>query len=266
MNSGKKDWVKVAKQSRQFERMEAYFEDFGFTPHRHDTFAIGQTLGGIHNFNYRKSLRHSLPGGTVVIHPDELHDGEAGNEMGFYYRILYVSPELIQEVLGPNPLPFLEEGITRDVRLGSVVQNILCDLDSDLDPLDEDDKVYELATTLSLVSGQKVKRKTINYAAANKAREFILDCLDSPLSLEQIEAVADTDRWSLSRDFRAVYGTSPYRYLTLRRLDKVKAFIQCGLSLTDASIEAGFSDQSHMTNKFCKAFGMSPGTWRKLSQ
>jgi len=43
--------------------------------HRHDTYAIGRTLAGVQSFSYRRSRRNSLAGNTLVLHPDEAHDG-----------------------------------------------------------------------------------------------------------------------------------------------------------------------------------------------
>ena len=43
-------------------------------------------LAGVQSFQYYNTKRHCLPGKTIVLHPDELHDGEAGTEAGFHYR------------------------------------------------------------------------------------------------------------------------------------------------------------------------------------
>lgn len=105
-----RDWLVRAPESRKMERIEAYFSGHGYTTHRHDTYAIGVTLCGVQSFNYRHSKRHSQPGGTIVLHPDEIHDGEAGTSDGFRYRMFYVEPSVIQQVLGGKPLPFIEGG------------------------------------------------------------------------------------------------------------------------------------------------------------
>ncbi|HHH7389145.1 TPA: AraC family ligand binding domain-containing protein, partial [Escherichia coli] len=112
-----RDWLARATPSTKMERIEAYFRGHGYTPHRHDTYAIGSTLSGVQSFHYRQSMRHSLPGGTIVLHPDEIHDGEAGTEAGFRYRMLYIEPSLIQDVLGGEPLPFIPGGLSNDPRL-----------------------------------------------------------------------------------------------------------------------------------------------------
>ena len=259
-----KDWTKVCRPTEKIERMEAFFASHGFAPHRHDTYALGITLNGVHSFSYRKSMRHSLPGNAVVIHPDELHDGEAGTEAGFHYKILYVSPETIQQVLGGKPLPFITDGISSDPRIVSAISNLLSNLDGPLDSLEEDDGIYEIARALSDVSVQKSQRKKLNYRAAELARQFMLDSSDEVVTMDRLEQVSETDRWSLSRDFRALFGTSPYRYLTLRRLDRARGMISAGMALVDVAAACGFTDQSHMTHQFSKTYGLSPGRWTDL--
>lgn len=93
------DWVRLAQSPSRTERIEAFFGGHGYEPHRHDTYAIGQTIAGVQSFHYRGGLQHSLPGGTMVLHPDEIHDGEAGTEAGFHYRMVYIEPALIQKIL-----------------------------------------------------------------------------------------------------------------------------------------------------------------------
>ena len=114
------DWIHRSPHSggaSGIERIEAFFHHAGYAMHRHDTYAIGRTLAGVQSFRYRGSMRNSLPGGTMVLHPDEPHDGQAGTRDGFHYRMIYVDPALFQQALGGKPLPFLEGGLSNDPRL-----------------------------------------------------------------------------------------------------------------------------------------------------
>lgn len=258
------DWVLPAAHPTRFERIEARFAGHGFTPHRHDTYAIGRTLAGVQSFNYRHSLRHSLPGGTLVLHPDEVHDGQAGTEAGFQYRMIYVEPALIQQVLGGKPLPFIDGGISADPRLFAATRVLLGDMHSAIDPLAEDDALYEVAHALALAAGQRPVRKVLDYVAAERARLFIHDTLGQSITLDDLALASGRDRWSLSRDFRALYGTSPYRYIIQRRLEGVRRAMRAGCSLVDAAVTAGFHDQSHMTRLYVQAYGMPPGRWLKM--
>src|SRR5262249_29239094 len=56
-------------------------------------------------------------------------------------------------------------------------------------------------------------------------------------------------------------GTSPDRYRTLRRLEHARSAIENGRSLAQASAEAGFADQSHMTRQFKRTYGLTPARW-----
>ena len=221
------------------ERIEAYFGGRGYEMHRHDTYAIGRTLSGVQSFHYRRGLRHSLPGGTLVLHPDEAHDGQAGTDAGFRYRMLYVEPALVQRMLGGQPLPFVPGGLSDDPRLRAAAEPLLRTMSQPLDPLEEADALYDLAQALATVAGQRGGRRAFDYGAAERARLRIHDGLAGRLTLADLEAASGRDRWSLSRDFRALYGVSPYRYATLRRLDVCRRLMLAGQGLAEAALAAG---------------------------
>jgi AraC-like DNA-binding protein len=79
--------------------------------------------------------------------------------------------------------------------------------------------------------------------------------------MDELERLAGVDRWTLARQFRAAFGTSPSRFRSLRQLDHVRRLLRHGGSLAHAAIEAGFADQSHMSRQFRRAYGMSPARW-----
>ena len=103
--------IRVGPSSGGIECLEARFLGRAFAPHRHDTYAVGITLSGVQTFRYRGTMRYCLPGQCHVLHPDELHDGAAGSDAGFAYRIAYVDPALIQQALGGAPLPFVADPV-----------------------------------------------------------------------------------------------------------------------------------------------------------
>ena len=256
-------WIKLSADPRGCERIEAFFAGHAYEPHRHDTYAIGRTLAGVQQFGYRGETVNGLPGTVLVLHPDEPHDGHAGTEAGFHYRMSYIEPALIQQALGGRPLPFIPAAVSGDPRLLQAVEALLAAEEG----LEHDDALYDLAWTMDAVSNgaRQTRSRLVDYAAAERARGAIHDLLEEPLSLETLEAMAGRDRWSLSRDFRLAFGTSPYRYLVMRRLDRSKALMRAGESLADAAHASGFADQAHMTRHFRKAFGITPGQWRKLT-
>jgi len=111
------------------------------------------------------------------------------------------------------------------------------------------------------VGGKPRGRKRLDYRSAERARAFIMEHLHVGITLEMLEQASGREQWSLSRDFRALYGTSPYRFVTLRRLDCFRRLILDGFTLVDAALAAGFHDQSHMTRHFTRTYGVPPLRW-----
>ena len=247
------------------ERIEAWFHGKAYAMHRHDTYAIGRTLAGVQSFSYRRSQRNSLPGNTIVLHPDEPHDGQAGTGEGFRYRMIYVKPAIFQDMLGGRALPFLEGGVTTDPRLAAATATLLQHVGHTIEPLEQSDALAELAHALAAVAGMPARRSKGDFVAARRARDYLHANGERVVTLDELEVATGRDRWSLSHDFRMFYGTSPYRYLTMRRLDAVRHMLLAGTSLADAAVAAGFADQSHMTRHFSKTFGLTPGRWLQIA-
>jgi len=243
------------------ERIEAFFMGNAYAMHRHDTYAIGLTLAGVQCFHYRGSLRTSLPGQTMVLHPDEAHDGQAGTDEGFRYRMVYVEPATFQEVLGGKPLPFIDGGVTADPRLFEATHAALRHLHAQSEPLEQDDAIVELALALDSASGARPLRRPVDFDAVQRAREYLHASWTRTVTLDELSAASGRDRWSLSRDFRTFYGTSPYHYLTMRRLEAARTMMLRGMPLVDVATAAGFADQSHMTRHFRNAYGIPPARW-----
>lgn len=254
----------VLRAPGEVDRIEACFSGVAFAPHRHDTYAIGVTLEGVQSFDYRGEARHSLPGQLVVLHPDELHDGRAGDGAAFRYRTAYIRPADLQEVLGGRTLPFIDGGLSSDPMLAEAVETLLADYDRPLTPLEYQDTLVGIAAGLEAASGGVSVIRRANREAAQTARDYIEACLDEAFSLQELEQATGHDRWQLSRDFRAMFGASPYRYLMLRRLEKARALLLAGRPGADVAAACGFADQSHFGRLFRKTWGLTPNAWLKV--
>src|SRR5438132_6960056 len=72
------------------------------------------------------SVHASAPGQVVVLYPDEAHDGRAGTDEGFGYRIVYVEPFLLTDAVRtlrgrPYPLPFVSEPVSTNAMLSRAI-------------------------------------------------------------------------------------------------------------------------------------------------
>jgi AraC-like DNA-binding protein len=258
------------------ERLAASLRGEAFSPHRHDTYAIGLTLRGVQTFRYRGERRHCLPGEWHILHPDEVHDGAAGTDEGFGYRIIYVDPALVSQALGGGPLPFVPDPVVRPAPgrpaaradqpgrdlSGRDLSGWLADLDRPLDELERTDLVVVVADLLNrYASTRRPGPGPLAMDALSRVRDLIVADPTIRHPVSAFEAASGLDRWSVARQFRAAYGTSPTRFRTMRQLDRARAMIRAGVPLRDVAPAVGFADQSHLTRMFKRAYGLTPAAW-----
>jgi AraC-like DNA-binding protein len=252
------------------EFLQAWFQGAAYRTHRHDTYAICLTTDGVQVFDYRGAAEVSVPGQVVVLHPDEPHDGRAGTEAGFGYRILYVEPALVFEAVRAlrgraGPLPFVRRPVVDSRRLAAAVTGAF---GSTREPLAIDSLVAQLAEGLLEAdpqSRQVAGAIRLDAAAVERARQFLDAERARVVRSAELEAVAGLSRYELARQFRLVCGTSPYRYLLMRRLDAAREQIARRKPLADVALEAGFADQAHLTRVFAAAYGITPARYRALT-
>ncbi|MEV7808155.1 AraC family transcriptional regulator [Microbispora sp. NPDC088329] len=253
------------------ERLEASLVGEGFATHRHDTYAIGMTLRGVQTFRYRGEPRHCLPGEWHVLHPDEPHDGVAGTDEGFGYRIIYLAPSLVQEALGGAPLPFVADPVIGRRDADPALATWLRDIDEPLDEVDRLTLTLRVVRTLvrhssvrSSSTGSSTRpggRAPLALEALARVRDLIAGDPAVRHTLAEFEQVSGLDRWTLARQFRAAFGTSPTRFRTMRQLDLARRLLRGGAPLAVAAQLAGFADQAHMSRMFKRAYGLTPARW-----
>ncbi len=266
---GDTDRVVSLRPTGGVELFRAWFSGRAYEPHRHDTYAVGVTDCGVQLFDYRGASRTSTRGQVVALYPDERHDGRAGSAAGFGYRIVYVEPARLSaalaEVCGRAcSLPFVRDGVLTSSRLR---QTVSAAFRTPLEALAADSLVVELAEGLLVAErggAPRIHSGGIDRPAIERAREFLVAERTRVVHSRQLESITGLTRYALARQFKAMFGTSPYRYLLMRRLDLARELIEHGRRLVDVAGEVGFADQSHLTRAFKSAFGLSPARYRAL--
>jgi len=200
-----------------------------------------------------------------VLHPDEQHDGRAGDARGFSYHIAYIDPTLILAATGGKRLPFVHEPVSNDEHLCHAVRALLSA------PHDVEGEsatacsIVALSDALSRMAGSASTRTSaINLRGVRATRDALLSAPGARISLSALERLSGMSRWQLARQFRSAYGVSPYRVQLLRRLGQARDLLLRGGPLADIAVACGFADQAHMSRHFRNAYGVSPGQWRAL--
>jgi AraC-like DNA-binding protein len=250
--------------------LQAWFAGHGYDKHRHDTYAIGLTDAGVQAFDYRGRAEVSTPGKVVVLHPDETHDGRAGAPGGFGYRIIYVAPARIHEAARairgrPCALPFVREPVTANAALASLIEAAFR---LEPEPLALDGLILGLAEALLDVdpsTGAGATAIRLDGSAIARARQLLDAQTTRVIRSSELEAATGLTRYDLARQFRLAFGTSPYRYSLMRRLDRARAELRRNRRLADVALAAGFADQAHLSRRFRSAYGLTPARYRALA-
>jgi len=251
----------------KLQRLAARFGGHAYDLHRHETYAVGLTIRGAQSFHYRGGLQTSAAGQVMVIHPDEAHDGHAGVEEGFAYRMLYIDPGAVSAALGTAATPFVPDVVSDDPVLAGLLGEAFADFPRPLEPIAADAIVGHVAERLSARSdsGLRPRKQPTPHRAVERARDFLIAEASRTVASEELEQVSGLDRFALARHFRAAYGTSPHRFQVGRRLVRAQAMIARGTPLSEVAAATGFADQSHLTRHFAGRFGLTPGRWAALT-
>jgi AraC-like DNA-binding protein len=262
-------WIGGTRLDGGLELFSAWFAGQAYQKHRHDTYAIGVTDSGVQVFDYRGSVRVSMPGQVVVLYPDEAHDGRAGTGEGFGYRIVYVAPARLAEAVRvlrgrPRPLPFVSEPVSTNTRLSRAIEEAF---HAPPESLAVDALVVDLAEGLMAAErrgGSPGVSRRVDVRANERARQFLDAERTRVVHSTELESITGLTRYDLARQFRIMFGTSPHRYLLMRRLELARDQILRARPLVDVACETGFADQAHFTRAFKSAFGLTPARYRAL--
>jgi AraC-like DNA-binding protein len=114
------------------------------------------------------------------------------------------------------------------------------------------------------LSSDRAKRRAVSDKVVGRAREFLEDNCTRVVSAAELETVCGETRFTVGAQFKLRFGTSPYRFLLMRRLDRVRSRLKSPCDLAELAQEVGFADQAHMCRAFKSAFGTTPSTFMRL--
>ncbi|MFD8337845.1 helix-turn-helix domain-containing protein [Streptomyces solisilvae] len=264
--------------------MHAHFFSHRFHPHSHDAYSFAVTEIGAQRFRCRGALRTSGAGMVMVFNPDDPHDGEAAAELGYKYRIVHISPDVVRNVLadvaggadggtdGRAALPLFEEPVVSDPVLVRALLRLHTALVDGAGPLVRDER-------LTAAVGAMVRRGATGALrtrelpgggggqarAARRARVLLEEAYAQEIPAARLAEAAGCSRFALYRAFHAAYGMAPSDFQRQLRLRRARGLLVAGHSAAEAAAQAGFADQSHFHRWFVRCFGVTPGTFQRAA-
>lgn len=227
---------------------------------------VGAVIEG--RFDYRSASGEGLaaPGAIVFGNADETfgcrHLDPAGNRRA----VIALDPAALAEAANDCGLPdpaFRTAVIAPSRKSASLYAVIRRAAASGL----SEDGVFELmGCALHMGRGASAPAAQGEPARIMAVARHLDAAYEEPLTLGEMAAMAGLSRFHFVRSFRAVMGESPHQYLIAARLRAAAdRLLDTREPVTLIALSVGFNDLSHFNATFRRAFGASPGAWRRAA-
>ncbi len=118
--------------------------------------------------------------------------------------------------------------------------------------------VYEILTGIKLNRELNCKKDEIR-----RCREIIdAGFTESSLDVSTVAEETGIDRTVMARQFKAVNGMSPSKYLQSKRLMLALRYLESGCTTVETAGHCGFNDAGYFARSFKRHFGLTPQSWR----
>lgn len=206
----------------------------------------------------------ALAGHIITTNPGEVHDGKPIQQHARSWRMVFVTPECLAELVG-QPQPELSRPVLEDAALRHAFDQLFWQW-SAVPTAEEKTILEELLTQACGLLVQRYSSKSLpieRHTSVSRVREALIDQVNCPPALTDLAELAGLSRYQLVRQFSKAYGLPPFAWLQQHRLSRAQALIAGGTPLLDAALSSGFSDQSHLTRAFARYRGFTPGRWQR---
>lgn len=259
----------------RLELLRATYVEQDFSPHAHEGFAIGVIEEGALAFRYMGANVVAPAGSINLANPDEPHTGHAAADEGWAYRMFYLEADLLRraasEVAGrPVGIPFFRTGVIHDPRLAAMIRSLHVTMEQPGTPALE--RESRLLWTLAQMvirhadSRHEPHRVGHEHPSVRRAREYIKAHYADNITTEELSRVSALSPFHLIRVFRDEVGVPPHIYLTQVRVARARELLRVGRAIAQVAFDTGFADQSHLTRRFKRIVGVTPGQYRKSVQ
>lgn len=242
-----------------------------FPNHFHDYYVIGYVEAGLRRLFCKNREYIVKPGDILLFNPHDNHGCTQSGGESLDYREINIPADAMLRLSGE---------ITGEQKLRRFSQNVIADQDAALclrslhqmmmtggERFAKEEALFLLLSLLMERYGQPFACHMPECSdGLEKACAFMEAHCAEHISLEQLCRCSALSRSTLLRAFTREKGVTPYRYLQSIRISRARSLLESGASPIEAALQAGFSDQSHLTNCFHTYIGLSPAAYRRIFQ
>lgn len=271
MQDTKAEWVHVWHDPvlHDLELHHATYIHHTFTRHMHDWYVVGMIETGTQAF-FSHGTRHITPAGDIfVINPGEAHTGEAVTASGYTYRTFYPDVALLTRVASEitgraAPLPIFSSAVIHDADLSQSLRELHAVLTTAQSPLEHESRFLGAFGHLIARYAEPYlpeQRLGSERHAIKHMCQYLHDHVGDGVTLSELAHVVGLSPWYALRVFEQEVGITPHAYLESIRIRQAQRLLVSGIAIAQVAYDLGFSSQSHLTNRFKRLLGMTPGQY-----
>ncbi len=236
-----------------------------FPPHIHDELEIYLLIKGDVSFLVAGNLYKVQPYDVIISKPNEVHNCIRNSNSEHIHLCFWFTPcsdFLFADLLasGSSLLHPLE---TDRALLDALCARFFALPDDHTEPILEFSLCTELLAILHRALGSKGGVKSM---LPDTLKQILKEIDRDPGNCISVSALSEKyfiSQSSLDRMFRKYLRTTPKTYLDSKRLAYSRILLTEGMSVTEASMRAGFPDCSSYIRLFKKRFGVTPLAYRR---
>lgn len=252
------------------ELLVARYHRLELAPHWHEDFVIPVVETGVQSYDYDGKNYLAGPGQIAAINPGLSHTAKSALASGWSYRAFYPSADYMRQLAqgmldGPAGVPWIQRETIHDDALAAALLYTHKLLQGSSDPLRAEVAVLRVfSMLLTRYAGVKPHSRLALSNAARVAimQERLSEHLDTALTLGELSTAVGLSPFYATQLFTQQVGMPPHAWRNQLRLNRARALMRRQVSVTEAALACGFTDQSHFTRHFKKAYGVPPGKWK----
>ncbi|HEU4413041.1 MAG TPA: AraC family transcriptional regulator [Polyangiaceae bacterium] len=240
-----------------------------FSKHAHEAYTVGLNDGGGGAFWWAGAERAAAPGGLNLINPGEAHTGRAAAPEGWRLRDLYIEIAELDRVAAGlgwrGPVSFAAP-TAADPPLYAACGRLFDALAEPSPRLARESLLVDVVGRLLAAHCQRPLRPRPpgrEAGALARARDYLAAHFADEVGLDELARRVGLSPAYFIRAFHRRFGLPPHQYQRQLRLAHAKRALRSAAPLADVAAAHGFYDQSHLTREFRRAFGVTPGAYRR---
>jgi AraC-like DNA-binding protein len=212
---------------------------------------------------YRGKNERLFDGCTMLMEPGEAHRNLVVPRPQSF-RAVFVEPALFENVAkehGMRHTPHFPSLAVADPRFMSAIYRLCASVEAQDTILEQQSRLTQCMRLAFAHAEESLPAPGPGYNsdAIRRARAYLSEHFNEPISLDEVSAYAGISSYHLVRSFSRDTGLPPHSYQIHIRIERACTLLRAGVPLAEIASSVGFADQSHFTRHFRRIMHTTPG-------